>query len=72
MLLGMAVASLPPRHETIVVAGSPYYYANGVYYASAPSGYTVVPAPVGATVEQAFGLAPGGTGRSFLSELAGG
>jgi len=51
MLLGMAVASLPPKHETVVVAGAPYYYVNGVYYAPAASGYTVVPAPVGASVE---------------------
>ena len=51
MLLGMAVASLPARHETIVVAGSPYYYADGVYYVQSGSQYTVVPAPVGATVE---------------------
>ena len=28
-------------------------------------------ADVGATVEEAFGLAPGGAGRSFLAELAG-
>jgi len=51
MLLGMAVASLPARHETIIVAGSPYYYADGVYYVQSGSQYEVVPAPVGATVE---------------------
>ena len=51
MLLGAAVASLPPKTQTVVVAGSPYYYANGVYYEQSGSGYTVVPAPVGATVE---------------------
>jgi len=51
MILGMAVASLPPRYETVVVAGSPYYYADGVYYTQSGSQYTVVPAPVGATVE---------------------
>jgi hypothetical protein len=45
------VASLPPRREVIVVSGSTYYYADGVYYAQAPSGYEVVPAPVGAVVE---------------------
>jgi len=50
MLLGAAVASLPPTYETVVVAGSPYYYANGVYYTQSGSQYTVVPAPVGATV----------------------
>jgi len=35
----------------VIVAGSPYYYADGVYYVQAGSQYTVVPAPVGATVE---------------------
>jgi hypothetical protein len=51
MVLGAAVASLPARHQTIVVAGSSYYYANGVYYVQSGSQYTVVPAPVGATVQ---------------------
>jgi len=51
MILGAAVASLPARHETVIVAGSPYYYANGVYYVQSGSQYTVVPAPVGATVQ---------------------
>ena len=31
--------------------GSPYYYADGVYYVQSGSRSTVVPAPVGATVE---------------------
>ena len=50
MLLGAVIASLPPKTQTVVVAGSPYYYANGVYYVQSGSQYTVVPAPVGATV----------------------
>jgi hypothetical protein len=33
------------------VAGSPYYYANGVYFVQSGSQYVVVPAPVGATVQ---------------------
>jgi len=51
MALGMAVASLPARHQTVVVAGSPYYYVNGVYYVQSGTQYVVVPAPVGAVVE---------------------
>ena len=51
MLLGMTVATLPPLYDTVIVAGSPYYYVNGVYYQTSGSQYVVVPAPVGATVE---------------------
>ncbi len=51
MLLGMAVTSLPPKHETVVVYGTPYYYVNGVYYVSSGTQYVVAPAPVGAVVE---------------------
>ncbi len=50
MLLGMAVASLPPHYETVYVTGSPYYYTNGVYNVKSGTEYTVVPAPVGVTV----------------------
>jgi hypothetical protein len=50
-VLGAAVASLPPHYETVIVAGSPYYYANGVYFAKSGTQYVVVPAPVGATVQ---------------------
>ena len=50
LMLGMAVASIPPKKEVIVVQGSTYYYANGVYYVQASSGYQVAPAPAGAVV----------------------
>ncbi len=52
-MLGMAIASIPHRHEVIVVYGSTYYYSNGVYYSSTSSGYVVVPAPARAVVEHA-------------------
>jgi hypothetical protein len=32
LALGAFIASLPPRYETVVVTGTPYYYANGTYY----------------------------------------
>ena len=48
------IASLPPRYETVVVYGTPYYYANGTYYQVAPGGnYVVVAPPQGATVQNA-------------------
>jgi hypothetical protein len=52
MMLGAAVASVPKSSTTVVVEGTPYQYANGVYYAPAPSGsgYVVVQAPPGAAV----------------------
>jgi len=34
----------------IAINNQQYHYANGVYYAPASGGYTVVPAPVGATI----------------------
>jgi len=54
LVIGATIASLPPKTETVYVGTTTYYYANGTYYAPAPSGeYTVVPAPVGATVQNA-------------------
>jgi hypothetical protein len=51
LMLGAAIASLPPRYETVYVSTTPYYYANGVYYTTVPAGgYQVVAAPEGATV----------------------
>lgn len=45
---GIIVPVLPPSYATVVVAGVPYYYANGTYYASAPGqGYAVVDPPPG-------------------------
>ena len=46
--IGVYVPVLPPLYSTWYYGGSPYYYADGVYYApGANSGYTVVEAPPG-------------------------
>ena len=47
--IGVYVPVLPPLYSTWYYGGSPYYYADGVYYApGANSGYTVVePPPAG-------------------------
>ncbi len=45
LAVGAYVASLPPRYETVYVAGAPYYYADGYYYQTGPSGYVVVAPP---------------------------
>ena len=47
LAVGSYVASLPPRYETVVVEGAPYYYADGYYYQVGPSGYVVVAPPAG-------------------------
>lgn len=46
LAVGAYVASLPPRYETIVVSGVPYYYVDGYYYQTGPSGYVVVTPPI--------------------------
>lgn len=46
LVLGAILASLPQEHTTVVVAGTPYYYCNGVYYQTCPGGYMVVNPPV--------------------------
>jgi hypothetical protein len=43
--VGIVAPTLPERYATVWVAGVPYYKANDVYYAAAPGGYAVVPAP---------------------------
>ena len=41
------IESLPPRHTTIVVEGTPYYHDDRYYYRQLPQGgYVVVPEPV--------------------------
>ena len=49
-VLGAITRSLPPRHTTIVVQGSPYYYAEGTWYVGAGGQYRCVPPPLGAVV----------------------
>lgn len=50
LVIGTAIAAPPPAYTTVVVSGSNYLYADGVYYQPASSGYVVVGAPIGATV----------------------
>lgn len=47
---GMIINTLPPDYSQVYVSGVPYYYDQGVYYQPGPSGYVVVPPPVGAIV----------------------
>jgi len=47
LAIGAYVASLPPRYETVVIDGTPYYYADGYYYQASPNGYVVVEPPAG-------------------------
>ena len=44
LTLGVLIATLPPRYETVVYSGTTYYYANGTYYVLSGSQYRVVPA----------------------------
>ena len=55
--VGVYVPVLPPVYSTYYYSGSPYYYADGVYYApGSNSGYTVVEAPPGGAL--VVGTAP--------------
>jgi hypothetical protein len=49
-VLGAITRSLPPRHTTIVVQGSSYYYAEGTWYVAAGGQYRCVAPPIGAVV----------------------
>jgi outer membrane protein assembly factor BamB len=80
--IGATVAALPAAAAAISVAGNPYYYANGVYYASQGGQYAVVPPPQGAVVTSppsscsSVNLGGGGTGLdcggAFYAPVAGG
>jgi hypothetical protein len=50
LAIGAIASSLPPRHETIVVGGVPYYCYENAYFKQYPTGYVVVPPPVPAPV----------------------
>ena len=43
--LGLIVPVLPAGSTTVWVGSLPYYYANEVYYTSAPNGYAVAAPP---------------------------
>ena len=44
------VQRLPSHHVEITVGGRPFYFHAGVFYRRAPSGYSIVAAPIGARV----------------------
>ena len=47
LAIGALIDSLPPRYNTVVIAGTPYYYSDNYYYQPYPyGGYVVVPPPV--------------------------
>jgi hypothetical protein len=48
--VGHVVTVLPPEHHLVHVHHVDYYYRSGVFYRSAPGGYVIVAAPVGAFV----------------------
>lgn len=51
--VGIRVPVLPPGYATVWVGSVPYYYANGVYYATAPgAAYEVVNPPPGVSATQ--------------------
>lgn len=50
MAIGATVAALPMAAVALTVAGTPYWYSNGVYYESQGGQYAVVPPPQGAVV----------------------
>ncbi|MGH7967221.1 MAG: DUF6515 family protein [Limisphaerales bacterium] len=47
---GIVISTLPPGSVPLSVGVTPYYYDQGVFYENSPSGYVVVPPPVGAVV----------------------
>ncbi len=47
---GMILNVLPPDYAPVYVGSTPYYYDQGVFYQSTPSGYAVVTPPIGALV----------------------
>ena len=44
------ITRLPAGHTRILVKEKPYYFHAGVFYGHHPSGYVVIPAPLGARV----------------------
>lgn len=50
IVVGAVVKTVPATRVVIVVGGTNYFYADGVYYVQGPSGYVVVASPVGAVI----------------------
>jgi hypothetical protein len=70
-ILGAVTRSLPPRHTTIVVQGSSYYYADGTWYVASGGQYRCVPPPLGAVVPvvppNAYVIAWGGVRYQYFN-----
>ncbi len=49
--VGSAVRALPVGYRAMAISGTSYYYYGGSYYMPDTTGYTVVQAPLGATVD---------------------
>jgi len=67
LAVGAYVASLPPSYETVYIDGTPYYYADGYYYQSGPSGYVVVSPPAGQSEQDS--PSGGGNVMMFILEI---
>lgn len=50
VVIGAVVKTVPSTRVVVVVGGSSYFYADGIYYVQGPSGFVVVASPVGAVV----------------------
>lgn len=50
--IGTAVASLPRGSDTVYASSDLYYFAEGIFYQAADSGYQIVAPPIGIEVKQ--------------------
>jgi hypothetical protein len=64
--IGAVIGYIPDGYSTVVVGGIPYYYYDGYYFRSCPSGYVVVEAPtaVSASSQEQPAKAQQSTGTS--------
>jgi hypothetical protein len=66
--VGAIVAYMPAEYTTVVVNGIKYYYCDGYYFRSCPSGYVVVPAPTVSSAPPAASAEQAKTDASGASE----
>ena len=50
LVIGSAIATLPPYYDTVYVGSTSYIYSDGIYLQPSGSSYTVVAPPIGAIV----------------------
>ncbi|MDJ0551022.1 MAG: DUF6515 family protein, partial [Microcystis sp. M49637_WE12] len=50
LVIGSAIATLPPYYNTVYVGSNSYIYSDGIYLQPNGSSYTVVAPPIGAIV----------------------